>query len=885
MGDSLASLVEINQYLLDMSEEFLQISKDDFVGLITSKFESITKKQMDNLLACYFPTPDPEPSFIKSQSKRWYRYNQKIHYCFKKYINEINKLPISAKNNISACSEDLINLLPDPADDNKKVSGLVIGKVQSGKTGYFTALIARAVDSGYNLIVVLSGGNFNDLRAQTQNRLNSDLIEPMNKQINDYWHSFTNTVNGNKGDVNDESADRNWNLENKCLIVTKKNPSSLESLNKWAEEILITSRNNGVNLKLLLIDDEADHASQNLNANKKEAETATRINRELRNFIHKFKFHAYVGFTASPYANMFVPPEFDNFTDSDSNLVPTLYPRDFIYSLPTPTEYFGLEKMCPGVVPQWTNHLAEVKKEEAEFYRKNTNVVNLDNGLREGLYNAILDFFISLGVRSIRSDTLVFHHSMLIHLKETKKSMKGIRLMVEELKTNIRNSIFEFEDYEDGFLNVGDTFESCKKFDEYYKKYYSSSQYPSLSDVVGKLQEYLAQRTCSRQPEVLEISSSDEGSDLIYPENRPYAVIAIGGNRLSRGFTLEGLTVSYFIREPVEIKSDTLLQQGRWFGYRGRNEDLVRIYLTESLRDQFWDLKQVENDLHDTVEHFNQNNLKTTHFAVPVMKAKGQIPTSADKLPLKKVMTSRLLSADYLPKSASNFPVNLEKNRTQDELQNQKSLQAVGDFLSMLCRDFGMPEREVGKYVFNGVSLSKIQDLFKKSISDLRSDPYDYQNLDAFLRSRFERYSELNSWTVVVNGNKPNDDQDQEIRFGKCKQKFTLNLIQRSRKNSTSDDLGLVVSQIDDYSIGSKNKSGRTIKQHLANRDSSNPILLINLIDKDSKPRDKNSSRAPLATKDHILTFSIGLPFIKYSKRELSKISVQKWYNELLYLE
>ena len=582
---------------------------------------------------------------------------------------------------------------------------------------------------------------------------------------------------------------------------------------------------------------------------------------------------------------MFVPPEFDNLKNSNLDKVPTLYPRDFIYSLPTPKEYFGLEKMCPGIVPKWTNHLVEIKREEAEFYRKNTNIVNLENGLKQGLKNAIFDFFISLGVKCVRSDSLVFHHSMLIHLKETKKSMRGIRLMVHELKASIRNSILEFEEYEFGFLTVGDTFDMCKKFDQHYKKYYSSSQYPSMSDVVAKLQEYLTQRTCSRQPEVLEISSSKEGSDLIYPENRPYAVIAIGGNRLSRGFTLEGLTVSYFIREPVEIKSDTLLQQGRWFGYRGRNEDLVRIYLTESLRDQFWDLKQVENDLHDTVEHFNQNNLKTTHFAVPVMKAKGQIPTSADKLPLKKIMTSKLLSADYLPKSASKFPVNLENYREQDEYQNKKSIDAAGEFLSVLCRELGMPERQLGKYVFNGVPLSMIQDLFKKSIADLRNDPYDYQNLDEFLMSRFEKYSELNSWTVVVNGNKPNEEEDKDIRFGNFKQNFKLNLIQRSRKNTTSDDLGLVVSQIDDYCIGSTNKSGKTIKQHLANRDSSNPILLINLIDKGSKPREDSSSRAPLSTKDHILTFSIGLPFVKYSKRELSELSVQKWYNELLKLE
>ena len=110
--------------------------------------------------------------------------------------------------------------------------------------------------------------------------------------------------------------------------------------------------------------------------------------------------------------------------------------------------------------------------------------------------------------------------------------------------------------------------------------------------------------------------------------NQPYSVIAIGGNRLARGSHLKVCT--YFVREPKELKSDTLLQQGRWYGFRGKDEDLVRIFTTESLRNELWDLKRVEADLHDTIRHFEICKLDTKVYAIPVMKAHNQIPTSKD---------------------------------------------------------------------------------------------------------------------------------------------------------------------------------------------------------------------------------------------------------------
>ena len=138
--------------------------------------------------------------------------------------------------------------------------------------------------------------------------------------------------------------------------------------------------------------------------------------------------------------------------------------------------------------------------------------------------------------------------------------------------------------------------------------------------------EYFSDLSTHQFPEVLEVSSDPQkGSDLRYPDSEPYFVIAIGALRLSRGFTLEQLLTSYFVREPKQVKSDTLIQQGRWFGFRGKMKISSQFISQKALRDHFWALKEVENELHDAVHHFQNSQLDPKYFAVPVMKARQSI--------------------------------------------------------------------------------------------------------------------------------------------------------------------------------------------------------------------------------------------------------------------
>ena len=159
---------------------------------------------------------------------------------------------------------------------------------------------------------------------------------------------------------------------------------------------------------------------------------------------------------------------------------------------------------------------------------------------------------------------------------------------------------------------------------------------PGNDDLLGAIRTYYEPLECELFPEVKEISSDkDEGDNLIYIKGQTAMVAAIGGNRLSRGYTLEGLFVSYFIRKPQELKSDALLQQGRWFGFRGDDLDLVRIHTTDDLINEFWELKRIEADLRDQLFHFQNTGLKPKDFAVPVLKVATQIPTALNRIPHK----------------------------------------------------------------------------------------------------------------------------------------------------------------------------------------------------------------------------------------------------------
>jgi hypothetical protein len=867
---------------------------DDIVKHLQVKVPGASVLQLESVAGSHAPTPYPAVHVVTKGTVKprvpWYTYNASSHHNFTHFYNvTLQGMPTpKAIATISGSTQELVNLLPNPSLTKfENCSGLVIGNVQSGKTANFTGLIARAADSGYNLIIVLSGGNFNDLRCQTQKRLFKDLIDPVNSLSGvKGWHKTTTAHADNSGDVGDVGYDKAWDATTtNCLVVTKKNPTTLEKLREWLETFIPTL---SVPVNMLLIDDEADYASLNLLAHAKSipksAVKASRINKEIRLILQCVDRNAYIGFTASPFANMFVPPFKDGFNDSAGKPIPTLYPRDFIYLLPEPEGYFGLKRMCTGDLPHWPAHLSYVTEDEANFYRKNTTNPKLDTShtIKEGLQNAIFDAFIAVGIRFLREKkNRSFHQSMLIHTKETVERMHGILDTTTTFVQQLR-----------GAIHSGGIDKWTKAVYKNFQKRYSVRKKtiktaPSFSGLIDALKEYFHDPITQLFPEVLEVSSNPEkGSDLQYPSGEPYFVIAIGAMRLSRGFTLEHLYTTYFAREPQQLKSDTLLQQGRWFGFRGKNIDMVTIHLTSSLQEHFWALKEVENDLHDEVRHFQSSNLDPSQFAISVMKAAGQIPTALNKIPKMKKIIYGILQKDYLPKSGAGFPISLEPaDKAAHEQNNLNNLESFGELVDDMVDHIGsMPARHAnGRYIFENIPLDLVVQFFKKTLSNFPKDPFKKKQLLEYLANRNKHGNECSAWTVVVVGNQPDPKTDQTIKFNKTSShSFRLAMVNRSRKPG-SNDMG-AFTQAADFEIGiTPSPAMSQTRKHLCGlRDPTNPIMIVYPVDKKSTA---GRGREAMATKDHVFTMALGFPPAKLTPAEKVKFNSEKWWNSHLKLD
>lgn len=854
---------------------------------------SATPQDIEASLTCFFPTTASALILKKVKKAPWYLKPSAGSLNYTTYFTSSLNLPKPAKDMIKKSSIEIINLLPDPSKSFEPVSGLVVGNVQSGKTANFTALVARAADSGYNLIVILSGGNYNDLRAQTQLRLFKDLIDPVNAK-KDVWHKATsaNPINL-RGDVGNDADGWNehWNPNTHpyCLVVTKKNPTTLPELKNW---ILKIKKKYDHPIKLLLIDDEADHASLNRMISKKKLtkeekekeDDASAINGSIREILQEVQQNVYIGFTASPFANLFVPPEYDDM-EYKSAKVPTLYPRDFIYLLPEPIGYFGLSRLCPGDEWEWTDVLCKVSEHEAKFYRKHTEKLPVSSSLRPGLKASIFDFFISLGMKYNRRKIKYaskpgihpnnFHHSMLVHTKHTKNTMRGITQTIAPFVETIRGAINESASP----VLTQDVKDLLASFSKQYDISKTKIKSPlSWDKLLENLREYFSQSNTATFPDVKEISSDkDTGENLAYVYDQPCAVIAVGGNRLARGFTLEGLSVSYFIREPSSgFKSDTLLQQGRWYGFRGLDEDLVRVYTTESICKELWDLKRVEQSCHLKIREFAEQDLPPSAYAVAVIKTANQSPTSKDKIPfLRSKKVPSLFSGDYIPKNGSSFPIRQGDADSESKLLG--NINQLGTFLDVCNkRAGGLPSSVDHRYTWTDIPLADVRAYLDSTLDNFYNDCYEKEALLQYLDARAGMsYDDCSTWTVALVGRTPEVKYPvQNVSLGA--KTYKLCLVKRSRTEKSSNAVGYFT-QSKHFAIGLP-RSSTSVQENCRNRPNTNPILLLYLFDKDSKATD--ARRGDLDTKQHVVAPVIGFPkATKLTAEERENLNITIWEN------
>lgn len=703
--------------------------------------------------------------------KFWDRYRD--------YLQVENNFPDTVISQIDKLTDKILDGLFNPNEKiilNKK--GLVVGQVQSGKTSNYTGLICKAADAGYKLIIVLAGIH-NNLRSQTQLRLDEGFlgfdtqhqrafnqngvaigVGKLNKK--GIAHSLTSSVD--KGDFTAGAANSmgiNFNTSEPIIAVVKKNSHVLRRLHTWLNaqtEMLSDGRKVIRNKSLLLIDDEADHASINTS---KENDRATTINLRIKKILSLFDKSGYVGYTATPFANIFIPLDEDD-----------LFPRDFIVSLPAPSNYIGPEKIfglkvfeddddeTKGSLPI-INRVNDYQDFIGDRHKKSDP---LPDSLPESLRTAIKCFILTCTIRRVRGQVKV-HNSMLVHVSRYTNWQNHIKTMVENTFDFYRRGIemkiptiieelrktFE-EDYNYDNAYRGET------ISESYKSYKTVSQYiiDNMPDVDSRVEVHeWSELLPELYPAVAKIKvreingGSGESLDYYTERENGLSVIAIGGDKLSRGLTLEGLSVSYYLR--ASRMYDTLMQMGRWFGYRPGYVDLCRLFTSRELNEWFCHITLASEELRNEFNYMSEVAGSTPEqYALRVRTHPGVLQISASNKIRRAVnvqvsWSGRLVESYQLQKKSSVISSNL--NVTKD-----------------LINSLPMPVNEwkrTNHILWKDLSIEVLKPFFQQfKVSDNLKRVEPLKLLDYIEKANKD--SELVNWNIAV-FNKRNAEFDYEI--------------------------------------------------------------------------------------------------------------------------
>ena len=691
---------------------------------------------------------EPWLSEFKLQSKsNWGFWSD-----YKKYLLENKLYPRRVVDELDRLTDLTLDKLFDPNRQDIIIhkKGMVIGHVQSGKTSNYTGLICKAADAGFNFIIVLAG-MLNNLRSQTQLRLdegflgfdtqykrayekNSSCNFGVGKLATAHPISHSYTTSMDKGDFNKQTAERqgfNFNTKEPIILVVKKNKSVLTNLEQWI--ISKIAPNEQCSTKsLLLIDDEADNASINTN---KEDETPTAINLCIKKIISRFQKVAYVGYTATPFANIFIPLE-----ETD------LFPRDFIINLPTPPNYIG---------PSTVFGLADYADEEDERILPIVNVINDYNDfvptghrkqdplphfedIPESLKTAVKCFILTCAIRIAREQEHE-HNSMLIHISRYQVWQGQIKYLVENLLNFYRSEI-EYGDkrmlneFRVLFEEDTDIYASYKSITQKIidgKTFIKDSEVKQHSWI--EIQPLLKKAVKKIQVKALNGSSADV---LSYYDNKKngLSVIVIGGDKLSRGLTLEGLSVSYFLR--ASKMYDTLMQMGRWFGYRQGYCDLCRLFTSAEINEWFRHISTASDELRKEFDLMCDIGATPDSYRLKVRTHPGILQITS----IVKMRHSHKLQLSWACRLMETYALPM------DTVQRHQNYEAVNELIESLPLSFNMVKNN---YLWKGVKVDIIIEFLAKFNTFKTQRTADNSLVLDYIKN-LNKCDELIRWNVML---------------------------------------------------------------------------------------------------------------------------------------
>ena len=788
-----------------------------FMGVFSeAEIQSITRKLEERFnirmsLGTIFSAENYRPWLDKIKGEiNWYYWNR-----YERYLTQ-GHYPSLVIRSLNDITDQILDHLEDPNKLGQWArKGMVVGHVQSGKTANYIGLINKAADAGYRVIIILAG-TLNSLRNQTQYRIDNGFIgrDTENKMVigvglldnNKKPAYFTTNSKDFKKSVANQIGVGIGDLKEPVVLVIKKNKTTLENLIDWLKN---NNRHKLKNYPMLLIDDEADQASINTN---KEGDLATTINRKIRQLLLLFERSSYVGYTATPFANVFIDPDTE-----DEMLGDDLFPRDFILSLDPPDNYIGSSKIFS--TGKELDIVRVINDYETCFplkHKKDFQPSDLPDSMKE----AIIVFILSRAIRLQRGHNHE-HNSMLINSSRFTKVQSNTKLLVEEFLDMIRQAIVnnyrltETEALKNPIIHqIKSIFEK-----EFFQPTFDWHQIQTeLKNAVSPIG-------------VIEVNSSSAARNLNYsrqdyPEGRN--VIAIGGLSLSRGLTLEGLTVSYFLRN--SIMYDTLMQMGRWFGYRDGYADLCRIYMTAEAESWYGHISDATDELREEFRRMKLAGMSPKDFGLCIRShPESLIVTARNKMRSGKYVTrgvnleGRLVETSILLKQPNYIQQNFEG--LEETVQNVNQF-GVRDYYSEDYFWRKVPSKFVLQFVdgFQNHPASQLtdNDPLKNYISWLESNGKSLW--DVVLVSLKEKKSNLlvqvGNFDVVLQKRSVTEYPDEDG-----------NGIALSKRRVASRGLEKIGLSENEIKLIGEEYSTKNIPDHAYRRIRKDPLLMLHLLD------------------------------------------------------
>lgn len=724
--------------------------------LTDEEFESVKKRLPEHIIHS-IGYADTLRSRDSDHQVGWYLQNDNDGYFWNRFRTYLNKKwSIPVVDRLHKTTDDIMDDLGDPRSEAPfQRRGLLLGDVQSGKTATYTAICNKAADAGYRVIIVLAG-MMENLRIQTQERLDAEfvgldskytldkkadsamrnkpvgvgLVPPFN--VDRRITRFTSVSTDFKASVIKSNGLNLNDLKGTALLVVKKNKSVLNNLLAW-----LTKDEDVLNLPLLLIDDEADNASVNTSSDE---HNPTAINAAINKILRSFKQATYLGITATPFANIFIDPDM-----ASDGAAKDLFPRHFLTLLPTPDHYIGADRIFGnGSEDDWTDRvdgeygesLIPILNDEQEhfyFFKHKKDLVDSLYALPPSMCEAIRYFVIATAVSDSRFD-IKEHRSMMINVSRFTDVQNVTADMVQEYVNQLSSDI---ENYHALAMEQAMKISNIACLHETWEKY-------NIESVAGYswerlIQEYLCKAV--RRIEVRSVNQKNGAKSLDYYnyKNVGMRVIAVGGNSLSRGLTLEGLTVSYFYRNTMMY--DTLLQMGRWFGYRNNYDDLFKIWIGEDAIGWYSYITDAFNELKGELRTMARQNLTPEEFGLKVRQDPGALIVTARN----KMRTGTAVS---VPITVSGRMIETPRLWRDPEIISANN-SLCESFLKKVSAAEGV-SREFDDYVHAFVWRNVPKKAVVELVSQYKSHPWNLNFQAAALSAFVDEEDDLEYWDVAV---------------------------------------------------------------------------------------------------------------------------------------